>query len=109
MQEQYLIPLSSRRKEMSREICVIQNVQLTELHNEAILFSIDSGVYYSLDEIGLDIWSLISNSRDSIRIKEIEDYLLITYQISEHDKETISADVKDFIYSLESKGLVKIT
>lgn len=109
MQEQYLIPLSSRRKEMSREISVIQNVQLTEQHDEAILFSIDSGVYYSLDEIGLDIWKLISNYRDNISIKGIEDYLLITYQISEHEKESVSTDVKDFIYSLESKGLVKIT
>ncbi|MED4534204.1 PqqD family protein [Metabacillus fastidiosus] len=93
---------------MSKEIRVIQNIQLTEMHNEAILLSIDSGVYYSLDEIGLDIWQLICMSEDSVNIEKIKTYLLGIYHISESDEENLETDINDFVYSLASKGLVEI-
>ena len=58
--------------------------------------------YFSINEIGKVIWSLIEEKKN---LEEIKAEMLDMYEVPE---EQIEKDLLNFIQALEQKGLIKI-
>jgi hypothetical protein len=72
-----------------------------ELDNEAVLLNVDTGVYFGLDEIGTEIWNLLSGGASET---EVVEKLLSEYEV---EADQLRTDVAEFIATLESHGLVQ--
>ena len=73
-----------------------------DMDNEAVMMSIEQGKYYSLDEIGTRIWSLIEQPQSVSNILEL---LLSEYEV---DRETCKNDVINLLYGLLEENLISI-
>jgi len=81
---------------------VFQNKEIPTalIDNELGLMNVDKGKYYSLDEIGIEIWNLIENS---IKVSNIVDELLKEYDI---EKKQCEEDVLELINELYKQELI---
>jgi hypothetical protein len=79
------------------------SVVFAELDDEAVLLNIETGVYFGLDEIGTEIWNLLSGGADE---DAVVDKLLVEYDV---DATQVRVDVKEFIATLQTNGLVRET
>jgi Coenzyme PQQ synthesis protein D (PqqD) len=84
-------------------LLINDSVVFAEVDNEAVLLNVETGVYFGLDEIGTEIWNLLSAGASE---GEVVDKLLREYEVG---LEQLSTDVGDFIAKLESHGLVRRT
>jgi hypothetical protein len=85
------------------QLLLNESVVFAELDNEAVLLNIETGVYFGLDEIGTEIWNLLSAGASE---NEVVEKLLVEYEVS---LEQLRADVDEFVMTLESRGLVRRT
>lgn len=67
---------------------------------ETVLLDLDSGVYYTLDEIGSRIWELAAEART---LAEVSQSLIDEYDV---DAATAERDVLEFASELEGRGLM---
>ncbi len=75
----------------------------SDLAGETVLLSMQSAMYYGLDEVGSRIWELV---REPIRVSDIRDSITREYEV---DPERCEADVLDFLRELAAKGLIEVT
>lgn len=78
------------------------SVVLREVPEGAILFSTESETYYSLNVVGLKVWSLLSsdcNSLDEVVATIHRDYPDVS-------RELIASDVSGLLVELVGNGLV---
>lgn len=75
---------------------------MSEVDDEIMLMSVDSGKYYGMDEIGSRIWQLI---RQPIAISSLCDLLAEEFEV---DDLTCQRDVLTFLNELSGEGLIKI-
>ncbi|PGD05844.1 PqqD family protein [Bacillus wiedmannii] len=87
--------------EFSR-IIVKPGTIISEFEGEAVLLNISQGIYYGIDEVGLEIWKLIVE-KNSLGV--IKTYLVNNYDIT---KKELSDDTERFIENLYEKGLIEI-
>jgi hypothetical protein len=88
---------------MSSIICVIKNQVSSDLNGQAIILSLESGIYYSLDQgVGSRIWSLIQQPRS---IEEILNTLLSEYDVSAED---CSRDLLALLQQLKEANLIEV-
>jgi hypothetical protein len=76
------------------------NVIFRALGNEAIVLSLDGGMYFGLDEVGMRIWQLL----------ETHDLAGVAAALAgEYDIEPalVESDVVAFVETLAGKGLVQ--
>ena len=85
------------------QLLLNDSVVFAELDNEAVLLNVETGVYFGLDEIGTEIWNLLSAGGSE---SDVVGKLLLEYEV---DPEQLRADVGDFIAKLESHGLIRRT
>jgi hypothetical protein len=71
------------------------------LDGEVVILNLNSGVYYSLEAVGVDIWNLIQEPRT---INEIRDAILTNYEIEPAQCER---DLLTFLEELEAEGLIE--
>ncbi|MBM4285375.1 MAG: PqqD family protein [Deltaproteobacteria bacterium] len=71
------------------------------LGEEAVILHLRSGVYYSLDEVGAAIWSLLDGRRS---LAEIVAAICQEYEV---DAPTAAADLDEFIQDLLTEELVQ--
>lgn len=83
----------------SRPLRQVQ-VLMQETAGEALLLHLDSGQYYSLDEVGGRIWSLCDGSRT---VREIATWLAEEYDQS---PDVIEADVLELLQELADEQMV---
>jgi coenzyme PQQ synthesis protein D (PqqD) len=83
------------------QLVVNESVVFAELDDEAVLLNIETGVYFGLDEVGTEIWNLLTTGAAKAAIVEA---LLAKYEV---DAGELAADVSDFIATLETNGLVR--
>ena len=69
--------------------------------DEVVIINLDSGNYYSLEEIGFDIWSLIENEASTDKIVE-----WVMSQYDSGNAEEINKLVSQFVAELREEGLV---
>ena len=81
---------------------ILQNKEIPTalIDNELGLMNVDKGKYYSLDEIGIEIWNLIENS---IKVDDVVDKLLKEYDI---ERKQCENDVLELINELFKQDLI---
>ena len=75
----------------------------SDLAGETILLSMQTAMYYGLDEVGSRIWELV---RAPIRVSEIRDAIAREYEV---EVERCEADVLGFLRELAAKGLIEVS
>ena len=73
-----------------------------EIHDEAALLNLDTGVYYGLDRMGAYIWRLLSNP---ISVRNLQEQIVREYNA---DATVVEKDVTDFLNEMQSAGLIDI-
>lgn len=76
------------------------NVAAKVIDGEAILINLDTGAYYSMDNVGSRIWSLIESQRS---VDDIVGSVAAEYEVS---RETVHADVQRVIAELIAEDLI---
>ena len=73
---------------------------MQEVEGQSVLLDIDSGEYFSLNEVGGRVWELCDGSRSVAVIAEV---LCAEYDVP---PETAIADARELLESLAGAGLV---
>ena len=84
------------------KITLSKNVFAQEIDDETIILDSVTQEYFSINEIGKVIWSLIEEKKN---LEEIKAEMLDMYEVPE---EQIEKDLLNFIQALEQKRLIKI-
>ena len=84
------------------KITLSKNVFAQEIDEETIILDSETQEYFSINEIGKVIWSLIEEKKN---LEEIKAEMLDMYEVPE---EQLEKDVLNFLQALEQKGLIKI-
>ena len=87
---------------INSKITLSKNVFAQEIDDETIILDSVTQEYFSINEIGKVIWSLIEEKKN---LEEIKAEMLDMYEVPE---EQIEKDLLNFIQALEQKGLIKI-
>lgn len=84
-------------------IVVVAKDQVSaDLAGEAVIFNLESGVYYGLDAVGARIWSLIQEPRT---LNEIRDAILEEYEV---EPDRCERDIVALLEQLVDAGLIEI-
>jgi len=87
---------------MDSTVVVAKEQMSCGLDDEAVILSIEKGVYYSLNPCGNRIWSLIQKP---VTVVKVRDTLLEEFDI---DKETCEKDLLSLLSVMKQEGLVVI-
>lgn len=68
---------------------------------ETVLLDMDTGFYYTLDEVGGIIWKMIVSNKD---LDQIIAKIVSEYEI---DEETATKDIKALLNNLKKEDLIK--
>jgi hypothetical protein len=79
-----------------------QVVCWSKLEEETLVLSLDSGFYYTLDEIGGLIWEMLVSEQDR---SQIVARLVQEYEVS--DPQTVEKDVDELLSELMDEGLLE--
>lgn len=79
------------------------SIVLKEVHEGAILFSTETEVYYSLNQIGLRVWRLLPP--ECSQVDEVVEKIHVHFP--DVSAETIAADVRSLVDELRANGLVE--
>jgi hypothetical protein len=95
---------SDKRDISTASIVVATNDQVSsDLGGETVLLSMQSAMYYGLDEVGTRIWELV---REPIRVSEICDAIEREYDV---ERERCETDVLGLLRELATKGLIEVS
>ena len=85
------------------KITIPETVLSTELDAEGVLLNLETGEYFGLDEIGLEMWKALgkSDSLDAVRA-----CLLAQFDVTE---EMLARDLDALITELAERKLVVVT
>ena len=84
------------------KITLSKNVFAQEIDEETIILDSVTQEYFSINEIGKVIWSLIEEKKN---LEEIKAEMLDMYEVPQ---EQLEKDVLNFLQALQQKGLIKI-
>ena len=87
---------------INSKITLSKNVFAQEIDDETIILDSVTQEYFSINEIGKVIWSLIEEKKN---LEEIKAEMLDMYEVPQ---EQIEKDLLNFIQALEQKGLIKV-
>ena len=72
------------------------------IDNEAVILNLDSGIYYSLNEVGTKVWKLCTGSNS---LRDITAAIVEEFEVQE---DIAQKDVSEIISDLLKEGLVTI-
>lgn len=84
------------------KVTISKNVFAQEIDDETIILDSTTQEYFSLNEIGKVIWSLLAENKN---LEQIKEEMLEMYEVPE---EQLEKDVLNFFQALEQKGLISI-
>ena len=84
------------------KITLSKNVFAQEIDEETIILDSVTQEYFSINEIGKVIWSLLSQNKN---LEEIKAQMLEMYEVPE---EQLEKDLLNFLQALAKKGLISI-
>lgn len=73
-----------------------------DMGGESIILNLKSGIYFSLDEVGARIWSLIEQP---MSVTDIRDAILSEYDVR---AEVCERDIRTFIEGMDAAGLIEL-
>ncbi|MGE0493099.1 MAG: lasso peptide biosynthesis PqqD family chaperone [Vulcanimicrobiota bacterium] len=76
------------------------NIVASELDGDLVMMSVDTGNYYSLDEVGAAIWELLDQPRPT---GELVEGLVKRFEV---ERETCLEDIKPFLAELLAEGIL---
>ncbi|MBS0319480.1 MAG: PqqD family protein [Proteobacteria bacterium] len=85
------------------KVTIPETVMVNELGREGVLLDLESGEYYSLDEVGMDMWRALARHGT---IEHAHGDLLRTYAV---DDVTLDADMRAFAQDLARRKLVVLS
>jgi hypothetical protein len=74
----------------------------SDLAGEEIILDLAEGTYYGLNEVGADIWALLSSPR---RVSDICAKLEEEYDV---ERDVLERDVVDLLSEMHERGLVRV-
>ena len=87
---------------MSSVVVATKDQVSSDLAGEAILLSLQTAMYYGLDQVGARIWELV---REPTRVADIRDAIVREYEV---DLERCERDVLDLLRHLAAEGLIEV-
>ncbi|MDX9960490.1 MAG: PqqD family protein [Aliarcobacter sp.] len=84
------------------KVILSNNVFAQEIDDETIILDAITQEYFSLNEIGKVIWSLLSENKN---LEEIKAQMLEMYEVPE---EQLEKDLLNFLQALAKKSLISI-
>ena len=84
------------------KVILSNNVFAQEIDDETIILDAITQEYFSLNEIGKVIWSLLSENKN---LEEIKAQMLEMYEVPD---EQLEKDLLNFLQALAKKGLISI-
>ncbi len=88
----------------TRSTIVVTKEQVScELHGEAAILHLSSGVYYGLNATGASVWALIQTPQT---VRALRDALLTDYDV---DAEACERDLLALLEDLAAAGLIEVT
>jgi hypothetical protein len=94
-----LLPNRPRPMKITVPECVLS----TELQSEGVLLNLETGEYFGLDEVGLDMWKALGASGT---LEAACDTLLQQYDVAE---DVLADDLRAFVAKLAERKLVVVT
>ena len=79
-----------------------QSLMFSDLDDETVMMSIESGKYYGLDDIGSRIWVL---SEQQCSVGDICDSLMTEFEV---DRDTCQRHVFEFLEELKDEGIITV-
>jgi hypothetical protein len=80
-----------------------ENVVSRELEGEAVILSLESGVYFGLNEVGARIWALIQQYGS---LRKVLEAMQQEYEVA---PQTLESDLLRLVEELRAKGLVSVS
>jgi hypothetical protein len=74
----------------------------SDLAGEQVILNLDNGVYYGLDAVGNDVWSLLETP---VRVSTVVDRLMEMYDV---DRPRLEADVLNLLEDMNENGLLVV-
>lgn len=87
----------------STRITASKDTVYSELDGEAVILNLYDGLYYGLNQVGLQIWELIQSTKS---LGEILDVLTAEYEV---ERNVCQADLSTMLAELAGKNLVEIS
>jgi len=86
-----------------KDIVVTRKNQVSvDLDGEVVVLNTDSGIYYSLQEVGARVWNLMQNP---VPVESIRDTIMEEYAVEE---KRCVADLLSLLGKLREEGLVEV-
>jgi hypothetical protein len=95
-------PSDNRDISTSSIVVAAKDQVSSDLAGETVLLSMQSAMYYGLDQVGSRIWELV---REPIRVSDLRDAITREYDV---EPERCEADVLGFLRELAVKGLIEV-
>ena len=74
----------------------------TDLGGEAVILGLDSGQYYSLNDVGTRIWDLVQEPK---AVLDVRDAILDEYEV---EPERCEKELLDILKDMASEGLIEV-
>jgi hypothetical protein len=87
---------------MDSTVVAVKDQMSCDLVGEAIILSIKTGIYYTLDPVGSRIWSLI---QEPVKLRKVRDIIIREYDV---DMSKCEEDLILLFSELEKEGLIAI-
>ncbi len=84
------------------KVNIPETVLSTDLENEGVLLNLETGEYFGLDAVGMDMWKVLSNSET---VEDARTALLAQYEV---DEDVLIRDLDDLIAKLAERKLVLV-
>jgi hypothetical protein len=84
------------------KITIPETVLSTDLQNEGVLLNLETGEYFGLDAVGLDMWKTLTTSGT---VATAQAALLEQYDVTE---DVLAHDLTEFIATLAERGLLQV-
>lgn len=84
------------------KISIPETVLSTELDAEGVLLNLETGEYFGLDEVGLEMWKALNAQRD---IEAAREALVRQYDVTE---DVLARDLDEFIAQLAERKLLLV-
>ena len=85
------------------KVTIPETVLSTELQNEGVLLNLETGEYFGLDEVGMDMWKVLSTSGT---VEAARAVLLEQYDVT---AEVLTRDLGNFVATLAERKLVSVS
>jgi hypothetical protein len=85
------------------KITIPDSVLSTELDDEGVLLDLETGEYFGLDEVGMQMWKILRANGD---LDAAQAALLAQYDVEE---DALARDLREFIAKLAERKLMLVT